>query len=117
MAHNVAVVGAVIHLGATHAAQTFAATMSHQAALVRGFEIDEQACLLSAKSHLMHVSPPLPEFDEFAHCFTAYKLSAIERPMLQQSPWTHGGCLVTTLAMTIAHGLKFTSRNLSVRVL
>lgn len=53
MAHNVAVVGAVIHLGAVHASQTFAPTTGHQAALISGFGIDEQSVLLAAKSHLM----------------------------------------------------------------
>lgn len=53
MAHNIAVVGAVIHMGGVHASQTFAPTLGHQAALVSGFGVDEQEVLLTAKSHLM----------------------------------------------------------------
>lgn len=53
MSSNVAVVGAVIHLGTADAAQTFAPTLGHQAALVKGFGYDEQACLLKAKALLM----------------------------------------------------------------
>lgn len=53
MTSNVAVVGAVIHLGTADAAQTFAPTIGHQAALVKGFGYDEQACLLKAKALLM----------------------------------------------------------------
>lgn len=54
MAHNIAVVGAVIHLGSAHAAQTFAPNLGQQVALVGGFEIgDEQAILLRAKSFLL----------------------------------------------------------------
>lgn len=56
MAHNIAVVGAVIHLGSAHAAQTFAPNLGQQVALVRGFEVgDEQAVLLKAKSFLLYV--------------------------------------------------------------
>lgn len=53
MSHNIAVVGAVMYLGAVHAVQTFAPTTGHQAALISGFGIDEHDVLLKAKSHLM----------------------------------------------------------------
>lgn len=53
MSQNIAVVGAVINLGAVHAVQTFAPTVGHQAALASGFGYDEQSILLQAKSHLM----------------------------------------------------------------
>lgn len=53
MAHNIAVVGAVIHMGVAHTSQMFASTMGHQAALISGFGIDEQAVLLTSKLHLM----------------------------------------------------------------
>lgn len=53
MSHNIAVIGAVIHLGAVHAVQTFAPTLGHQAALASGFGYDEQSMLLQAKAHLM----------------------------------------------------------------
>lgn len=55
MTSNIAVVGAVIHLGSADAAQTFAPTLGHQAALVKGFGQDEQECLLKAKALLMYV--------------------------------------------------------------
>ncbi|KZP21987.1 hypothetical protein FIBSPDRAFT_953313 [Athelia psychrophila] len=55
MSSNIAVVGAVIHLGSTDAAQTFAPTLGLQAALVNGFGLNEQASLLKAKAMLMHV--------------------------------------------------------------
>lgn len=53
MAHNVVVIGAVIYLGPTHASLTFAPNMGQQAALIKGFDIDEQECLLKAKAHLL----------------------------------------------------------------
>lgn len=56
MSGNIAVVGAVINLSNMDAAQTFAPTIGHQAALVRGFGYDEQAVLLKAKSLLMLVT-------------------------------------------------------------
>ncbi|KZP33631.1 hypothetical protein FIBSPDRAFT_943418 [Athelia psychrophila] len=53
MAGNIAVVGAVINLSSADAAQMFAPTIGHQAALVKGFEYDEHAALLKAKSLLI----------------------------------------------------------------
>lgn len=58
MAGNIAVVGVVINLNSADAAQTFAPTIGHQAALVQGFGYDEQAALLKAKSLLMSVRSP-----------------------------------------------------------
>lgn len=59
MSHNIAVVGAVIHLGPSHSAQTFAPNLSQQVAIIKGFGIeDEQMALLKAKSHLMYVNTP-----------------------------------------------------------
>lgn len=58
MAHNIAVVGAVIHLGSAHAAQTFAPNVGQQVAIIKGFDIeDEQTLLLKAKCHLLYVPP------------------------------------------------------------
>ncbi|KZP21991.1 hypothetical protein FIBSPDRAFT_953321 [Athelia psychrophila] len=54
MAHNIAVVGAVIHLGPSHSAQTFAPNLSQQVALIKGFDVqDEQMMLLKAKASLI----------------------------------------------------------------
>lgn len=53
MSGNIAVVGAVINLGSADAAQTFAPTLGHQAALAKGFGYNEQAGLLKAKALLM----------------------------------------------------------------
>lgn len=58
MAGNIAVVGAVINLSSADAAQTFAPTIGHQAALVQGFEYNEHAALLKAKALLMSVRAP-----------------------------------------------------------
>lgn len=55
MANNIVVIGAVIHLGAAHAAQTFAPNIGQQAALVDAFEIDQEATLLKAKAVLLYV--------------------------------------------------------------
>ncbi|KZP14118.1 hypothetical protein FIBSPDRAFT_959955 [Athelia psychrophila] len=55
MSSNIAVVGAVIHLGSTNTAQMFALTLSLQATLVNGFGLNEQVSLLKAKAMLMHV--------------------------------------------------------------
>lgn len=57
MAHNIAVVGAVIHLGPSHSAQTFTPNLSQQVALIKGFDVqDEQMALLKAKACLMYVN-------------------------------------------------------------
>lgn len=53
--YNIAVVGAVIHLGPEHAASTFAADVDQNAALVKGFGVNQQDWLLKAKSILMSV--------------------------------------------------------------
>ncbi|KZP22525.1 hypothetical protein FIBSPDRAFT_890401 [Athelia psychrophila] len=58
MTSNIVVVGAVIHLGAAHAAQTFAPNMGQQVALVNGFDIDQEAVLLKAKALLLQVQTP-----------------------------------------------------------
>lgn len=44
-----------MHLGATHASQTFAPNMGQQIALVNGFQFDQEAVLLKAKALLLCV--------------------------------------------------------------
>ncbi|KAF7984931.1 hypothetical protein HWV62_9843 [Athelia sp. TMB] len=53
MGYNIAVVGAVIHLGPELASTTFAANMEQNLAMLGGFKIDQQEWLLKAKSILM----------------------------------------------------------------
>lgn len=53
MANNIVVIGAVIHLGSVHAAQTFAPNVGQQVAIVNGFEFDQEAVLLKAKALLL----------------------------------------------------------------
>lgn len=65
MANNIVVVGAVMHLGAVHAAQTFAPNVDQQVALVNGFDFDQEALLLKAKAILLRVvcfAPQSPAF-------------------------------------------------------
>lgn len=61
MANNIVVIGAVIHLGAAHAAQTFAPNLAQQMTLVNGFEIDQEAVLLKAKALLLCVQGSLSQ--------------------------------------------------------
>lgn len=58
MANNIVVIGAVIHLGPAHAAQTFAPNIGQQVALVNGFQFDQESVLLKAKAHLVCVPSP-----------------------------------------------------------
>ncbi|KAF7966725.1 hypothetical protein HWV62_37269 [Athelia sp. TMB] len=53
MGYNIAVIGAVIHLGAENASLTFASDVEQNLAVVKGFEVDQQEWLLKAKSILM----------------------------------------------------------------
>lgn len=53
MGYNIAIVGAVIHLGPEHASSMFAADLEQNAALMQGFGVNQQDWLLKAKSILM----------------------------------------------------------------
>ena len=55
MGYNIAVVGAVLHLGPELASTTFAANMEQNLAMLKGFNVDQQEWLLKAKSILMYV--------------------------------------------------------------
>ena len=53
MGYNIAVVGAVIHLGPELASSLFGASLEQNVALCKGFGVDSREWLLKAKSILM----------------------------------------------------------------
>lgn len=77
MGYNIAVVGAVIHLGPEHASSMFGADLEQNAALMKGFDVKQEDWLLKAKSILMSVS--LSIYLRPLTLITGYKLTKLNR--------------------------------------